>query len=58
VTFGVALQRGRPTGSSGVVEFRCASVVTCADSLIERISFYTDIDEDLGAAERLAQERG
>jgi hypothetical protein len=58
VTFGVALQRGRPTGSSGVVEFRDASVVTWADRLVERVTFYTDIDEGRAAAERLARERG
>jgi ketosteroid isomerase-like protein len=58
VTFHVALQRGRPTGSSGVVKFRYASVVTWADSLIERVTFYTDIDEARAAAERLAEERG
>jgi ketosteroid isomerase-like protein len=58
VTFGVAPQRGRPTGSSGFVEFRYASVVTWADSLIERITFYLDIDEARAAAERLAEERG
>jgi ketosteroid isomerase-like protein len=58
VTFDVIVQRARPTGSSGFVEFRYASVITWIDSLIERITFYTDIDQARAAAERLAEERG
>jgi len=58
VTFDVILQRARPTGSSGFVEFRYASVITWTDSRIERITFYTNTDEARAAAERLAQERG
>ena len=58
VTFGVVVSRGRPIDSSGWVETRFASVVTWVGALIERTTFYTDIDEARAAAERLAQERG
>ena len=58
VTILVAVQRGRPAGSSGFAELRYAAVMTWADGLIERITFYTDIDEARAAAERLAEERG
>lgn len=59
---GVALTvfrgRGRPSGSSGFVEDRFVTVATWADSLIERLTFYTDPDQARAAAERLAEERG
>jgi len=58
VTFGVLFQRGRLPGSSEMVTFRYAAVVTWADSLIERVTSYTDIDQARAAAERLAEERG
>ena len=58
VTVAVALVRGRPGGSSGFVQLRFAAVATWHDSLIERITTYTDIDEARAAAERLAKERG
>jgi ketosteroid isomerase-like protein len=58
VTFAILLQRARPRGSSGVVAFRYAMVVTWRDGLAERLSLYTDPDEGRAAAERLAQERG
>ena len=60
VTFGVFVQTGRPTGSTGHVRYRFAQVVTWADGLIVRIDGYpgTDIDEARAAAERLSEERG
>jgi hypothetical protein len=58
VTFGVGVSRGRLIDSSGWVETRFASVVRWVGALIERTTFYTDIDEARAAAERLAQERG
>ena len=58
VAFAVLLQRGRPLGSSGWVEFRDARVLVCADGLIERVNLFVDIDEARVAAERLAEERG
>jgi ketosteroid isomerase-like protein len=57
VTMSVIVQRGRPTGSSGSVEIRYASVVTWADDLMERTTFYADVDQAAAAAERLARER-
>jgi ketosteroid isomerase-like protein len=58
VTFAVFLQRGRPAGSSGWVEFRDARVFLWANGLVERVNTFLDIDEARAAAERLAQERG
>jgi ketosteroid isomerase-like protein len=58
VTFGVLFQRGRLPGSSEMVTFRYAAVVTWVDSLIERVTSYTDVNEARAAAERLAEERG
>src|SRR5262249_20993022 len=58
VTFGVLFQRGRLPGSSRTVAFRYAAVATFADSLVERVTSYIDIDEARAAAERLAEERG
>jgi ketosteroid isomerase-like protein len=58
VTLGVFVLRGRPTGSSGLVELRYAGVGTWVNGLIERFTVYTDIDEARAAAERLAAERG
>jgi ketosteroid isomerase-like protein len=58
VTFGVFLLRGRLPGSGGWVELRLASVQSWRQGLIERDTFYTDIDEARAAAERLAEERG
>ena len=58
VTFAVLLQRARPAGSSGWVEFRDARVLLWADGLVERVNLFLDIDEARAAAERLAQERG
>jgi ketosteroid isomerase-like protein len=58
VAFAVLLQRGRPAGSSGWVEFRDARVLLWADGLLERVNLFLDIDEARAAAERLAGERG
>jgi hypothetical protein len=53
----VFLQRARPAGSSGEVEFRDARVLLCADGLIERVNTFLDIEQARAAAERLAEER-
>ena len=58
VAFAVFVQRGRPVGSTGWVEFRDARVMIWADGLIERTTAFLDIDEARAAAERLARERG
>jgi ketosteroid isomerase-like protein len=58
VAFAVFVQRGRPVGSTGWVEFRDARVMIWADGLIERTTAFLDIDEARAAAERLAEERG
>jgi ketosteroid isomerase-like protein len=58
VAFAVFVQRGRPVGSTGWVEFRDARVLLWADGLIERVTTFLDIDEARTAAERLAAERG
>jgi ketosteroid isomerase-like protein len=58
VVFGVFLQKGRPVGTTGHIQFRFAQVATWADGLLVRTTGYQDIDEGRAAAERLAQERG
>jgi hypothetical protein len=58
VTFRIGLMRGRLPGSAGFVELRYAVLATWVDGLIRRITSYTDIDQGLADAERLAQERG
>jgi ketosteroid isomerase-like protein len=58
VTFGVLLQRGRPKGTSGFVEWRFAAVAIWREGLVERFANYADIDQARAAAEQLAQERG
>jgi ketosteroid isomerase-like protein len=57
VAFAVFVQRGRPAGSSGWVEFRDARVLLWVDGLLERVSTFLDIDRARVAAKRLAQER-
>jgi ketosteroid isomerase-like protein len=57
VAFAVFVQRGRPVGSTGWVEFRDARVMIWADGLIERTTTFLDIDEARAAADRLARER-
>ena len=57
VTFGIARQRARLSGSTGSVELRVALVVAWEDGLIHLQALHLDIDEARAAAERLAQER-
>jgi ketosteroid isomerase-like protein len=57
-TFSVIVQRGRPRGSTVLIERCVAAVVVWAEPLIERLTTYTDIDKGRAAAERLARERG
>ena len=58
VAFAVAIQRGRPVGSSNEIRLRYASVSIWENGLIVRVTNYTDIDGARAAAERLAEERG
>jgi ketosteroid isomerase-like protein len=58
VTFGVFVQRGRPTGSSGEVTIRYGSVGVWDAGNLVRVTQYSDIAEARTAAERLAEERG
>jgi ketosteroid isomerase-like protein len=57
VGFAVIRQHARPIGSTGRVQTQMAFVSEWVDGLIERITFYLDIDEARAAAERLAAER-
>jgi ketosteroid isomerase-like protein len=57
VAFAVFLQRGRPAGSTGWVEFRDARVLLWVDGLVERVNLFLDIDRARAAAEWLAQKR-
>ena len=58
VTFGVNFQKGRPTGATGYVQLRYASVTEWVEGRIKRFTIFTDIDEARATAERLAEERG
>jgi ketosteroid isomerase-like protein len=58
VFFGVLVQEGRRQANAGWVQLRSGYVSTVVDGLIERTTYYLDIDEARAAAERLAQERG
>ena len=58
VTLAVSVQTGRPTGSSGEVQIRFASIQICEDGLIVWMKNYNEIDENRAAAVRLAEERG
>ena len=58
MTFGIARQRARLSGSTGSVELRIAAVAAWEDGLIHLDALYTDIDEARAAAERLAKDRG
>jgi ketosteroid isomerase-like protein len=58
VTFAMCVQRGRPWGSDGLVEFRYTALSTWADGLISWQANYTAIDEARVAAERIAGKRG
>ena len=57
VAFAVAIQKGRPAGSSSQVRLRYAAVAVWENGLVVRSTNYTDIDEARAAAERLAEER-
>ena len=57
VAFAVLIQRGRLPGSNGWLQVRYGGVTTWAHGLIERATYYADIDEARAAAERLAEER-
>jgi hypothetical protein len=57
LTFDVNVQKGRPTGSTGYVQLRYASVTVWAEGTIKRFTTYTNIDQARAAAERLAEER-
>jgi ketosteroid isomerase-like protein len=57
VFFGVLVQHGRPRDNAGWVQLRTGFVSTVVDGLIERSTYYLDIDEAHAAAERLAEER-
>jgi ketosteroid isomerase-like protein len=58
VTFSVAVQRGRPRGSTGWAQVQYGVVSTWEDGLIQWTRNYKDVDEARAAAERLAEERG
>ena len=58
MSFAVLIQRGRLPGSKSWLQVRYGGVTTWAHGLIERATYYADIDEARAAAERLAQERG
>jgi ketosteroid isomerase-like protein len=58
VGFRVVIQKGRPVGSDGEVEWRYAAVSVWKDSKVVRMTNYGDVDEARAVAERLAQERG
>ena len=58
VLLAVAVQKGRPVGSTGHLEVRYALVFVFAGGIAERTQGYTDIDEARADAERLAEERG
>ncbi|HEX4187063.1 MAG TPA: nuclear transport factor 2 family protein [Solirubrobacteraceae bacterium] len=55
VTFAVVLQRGRPAGSDGHVQWRFAAVTVWVGCTAVRTTNYTDIAEGRAAAERLAE---
>jgi hypothetical protein len=50
-------ERARPVGSHAHLEWRRVYVALLRDGLIERLTWYTDIDKAHAAAERLAEER-
>jgi ketosteroid isomerase-like protein len=58
VTLAVLHQGGRPSGSTGEVQLRYASVTMWANGLMTRVTNYRDIDEARATAERLAEQRG
>jgi ketosteroid isomerase-like protein len=58
VVFSASLQRGRPLGSTGVVQVRSGFVAVLVGGVIVQVMVYPDIDEARAAAERLAESRG
>jgi ketosteroid isomerase-like protein len=58
VAFSVPIQKGRPVGSTGVVQLRQGVVALYENGMFERITNYPDLDHARAAAERLAEERG
>jgi ketosteroid isomerase-like protein len=58
VGFEVVAAYGRLRGGESGVELRYASVGIWREGLVERVTYYTDIDQARAAAERLAEERG
>ena len=58
VVFTVAMERGKPAGSTGRVQLRYAAVMVFAEGMIARATTFPDIDKARAAAERLAGERG
>jgi ketosteroid isomerase-like protein len=58
VCFGAYLQRGRPIGSTGLVQMRVAIILLFAEGMVVRQVMDTDIDRARAAAGRLAEERG
>jgi ketosteroid isomerase-like protein len=58
VVFAMFCHSARPTGSTGRVRLRQASVFVWAKDVIVRATSYRDIDEARAAAERLAESRG
>jgi hypothetical protein len=57
VIFTLVAQHAHSGGSRGHVQLRSASVFVWADSVVERVTHYRNIDEGRAAAERLAQGR-
>ena len=57
VGFGVNVQKGRPVGSTGVVQLRQGFVSLVEGGLIQRVATYLDPDEARAAAAGLAEER-
>jgi hypothetical protein len=57
VGFEVVAAYGRIRGGESRVELRYASVGIWREGLVERVTYYTDIDQARAAAERLAEER-
>jgi hypothetical protein len=58
IVFLLVRQTGRPTNSTGRVQRRETYVLEWVGEMVRRVTVYTDIDEGLAAAERLAEERG
>jgi ketosteroid isomerase-like protein len=57
VTLSMVTQRGRLTGSDGVVDLRYAAVAVWREGQIVLTTNYADIDAARAAAERVAEER-